>query len=52
MLDPQLQPIEINQDSYTKLKDLGQIEKLKRYLFKKMIYSKLRKVWKGNKFKH
>jgi hypothetical protein len=52
MLGPQLQLKEINQDKNTKLKDLGLIVKLKRYLFKKMICNKLQKAWKRNKFKH
>ena len=52
MLGRQLQLIEIKQDNNTKLKDLVLIEKLKKYLFRRMIYSKLPKVWKRNKCKH
>lgn len=48
----QLQLIEIKQNNYTKLKGPVLIEKLKMYLFRRMIYSKLPKVWKRNKFKH
>ena len=52
MQDCRLQVLEINQGNNIKLKGQGLIEKLKKSLYKRMIYNKLPKVWKKNKFKH
>lgn len=46
-----LRVLKINQDRCSKLKDQGPIEKLKKYLSRKMTFNKLLKVWKKNKFK-
>jgi hypothetical protein len=51
MQDCRLQVLKINQDNYLKLKDQGLIEKLKMFLFRRMTFNKLLKVWKKNKYK-
>jgi hypothetical protein len=52
MQDCRLQVSEINQGNNIKLKGQEIIEKLKKFLFKRMKYNKLLKAWKKNKFKH